>query len=111
MYFFINGIQWRIVFVPAFSEYLQRADKSYTIGMTDANTNTVYICNKLHGDKLRHVICHETTHAICFSYDIYMPIELEEKLCNFVADYGEEIIYLVEDIIRNIGQLKKYAPG
>ena len=111
MYFVINGIEWSLVFVPSFSEYLQRSDGSYTIGMTDSNTNTVYICNKLHGDKLRHVICHEITHAICFSYDIYMPIELEEKLCNFVADYGEEIIYLVEDIIKNISQLEKYAPG
>lgn len=102
MYFIINGIQWRIVFVPAFSEYLQRADKSYTIGMTDANTNTVYICNKLHGDKLRHVICHELVHCFMFSHSIYIPIEQEEFIASWVADYGEKLIIILDNIMSSI---------
>lgn len=97
--FTINGITWEIYRVPAFSKYLQRSDGSYTIGMTDGNTNTIYICDKLNGSKLRHVVCHEVVHSFCFSYDISFPIEFEERLCNFVADYGEEIIWLVDDLL------------
>ena len=97
--FFINGIQWRIRYVPAFSEYLQRSDGSFTIGMTDGVTNEIFICDKLHGEKLRHVVCHETVHAFCFSYGVSFPIEFEERLCNFVADYGEEILALVDDLL------------
>lgn len=97
--FFINGIQWSIRYVPAFSEYLQRSDGSFTIGMTDGVTNEIFICDKLHGNKLKHVVCHEVVHAFCFSYGVSFPIEFEERLCNFVADYGEEIIWLVDDLL------------
>ncbi len=97
--FTINGITWKIYKVPAFSEYLQRSDGSFTIGMTDGRTNEIFICDKLHGEKLKHVVCHETVHAFCFSYDVIFPIEFEERLCNFVADYGEDIIWLVDDLL------------
>lgn len=105
--FFINGIQWRIRYVPAFSEYLQRSDGSYTIGMTDGNTNSVYICNKLRGEKLRHVICHELVHCFMFSHSIYIPIKQEEFIASWVADYGEELIVILDEIM--ISMIKNRA--
>ena len=97
--FTINGIDWEIIYVNPFSDDLRRSDGSITIGMTDWNTKTIYLCNKLHGYKLEHVLCHELCHAVCFSWDIRMDINLEEELCNFMANHGKEIIYLLDDLL------------
>lgn len=54
------------------------------------------------GSMLDRVLCHELTHAVCMTYNLYMPIETEEKLCNFMSDHGKEIIYLLDDLLENI---------
>ena len=97
--FTINGMQWSVRFVPLYSEDLMRSDGSYTFGMCDGNTNTIYIAKSLNSDFTERILCHELTHAICFSWDISIPIETEEWLCNFMADHGKEIIYLLDDLI------------
>lgn len=98
----INGILWHIVYVPRNSGKLTRSDGSRTIGMTDGNTNTIYILNVLDGVLLENVLCHEITHAFCFSYNITMPIEEEERLCNFMRDYGREIIGVLDGVLQQI---------
>lgn len=95
MTFIVNNIRWKTVFVPTDSFLLRRSDGSYTIGVTDRNTHCVYLSDILQGSKLRKVFTHETCHVICMSYDIHLPIEQEEFLCDFVATYGDEIFNIV----------------
>jgi hypothetical protein len=109
--FIINNVKWKLNFVPLYSEDLMRSDGTYTFGMCDGNTNTISIANGLDAEFTERILCHELTHAVCFSYEIFMPIDLEEKLCNFMSNHGREIIDLLDyllsilnqDLIRNIG--------
>ena len=97
--FTINGITWDLAFVPSNSPYLMRSDGSVTVGMTDWNNRTVYLNKSLKGAFMERVLCHELCHCICFSYDIKLPIETEEWLCDFMSLYGKEIIYLLDDLL------------
>ena len=97
--FTINGITWDLAFVPSNSPYLMRSDGSITVGMTDWNRRTVYINKMLRGAFKERVLCHELCHCVCFSYDIRLPIETEEWLCDFMSLYGKEIIYLLDDLL------------
>ena len=97
--FEINGIYWKIVFVSSNSDYLRRSDNSITVGMTDWNTKCVYLNNNLRGGFLRKVLAHELCHCFCFSYNVVMPIEQEEYLADFIATYGTELIYLLDDLM------------
>jgi hypothetical protein len=103
--FIINSITWNIKFVEPYSDYLRRSDGSLTVGVTDFPKRTVYLSELLKGAFLRKVMAHELTHCFCFSYDIVLDIDEEERMADFIATYGEELIYLLDDIVSNI----KYA--
>lgn len=90
--FYINGVKWRIKFVPSGSELLMRSDGSVTIGVTDNLTRTIYLDETLRDRKLKKVICHELTHAAMFSYGIDLNIDQEEVIADLIATYGQEII-------------------
>lgn len=102
MYFTVNGQTWKLSFVPANSQDLQRSDGTYTFGVTDNNTKTVSIASGMSAYMTERVICHELTHVMCFAHDVSIPIDLEERLCNFMADYGKEIIYLLDDLLSKL---------
>lgn len=53
MVFYINGTNWRVVFVKPNSEAIRRTDGSYSVGTTDANTHEIYLNENLHGDFLK----------------------------------------------------------
>ena len=97
--FEINGIQWDVVWVKPNSDNLRRSDGSITVAVTDWNDKCVYMSNMLRGGFLRRVTAHELVHCFCFSYDVYMPIEEEERLANWVSEYGEELIMLLDEIM------------
>lgn len=97
--FFINNIRWHIQYVGTDNPKLIRSDGSLTVGMTDWNSCTVYLANKLQGRFKEKVLCHELCHCICFSYDIHMDIEQEEFLANWVSLYGREVIELLDDLL------------
>lgn len=98
----INTIEWQIVFVSPTSPHLYRSDGSLTCGVTDFSDCNVYLADNLHGDFLRKVLCHELCHCFCFSYDITIPIEQEEFLADWISQYGEGLIYLLDDLIQII---------
>lgn len=100
--FVINGILWNILYVPPFSHHLRRSDNSFTLGVTDWNDKCVYIADNLYGDKLEHVVCHELVHCFMFSYSIHLSIEEEEYIADWVATYGTELIYILDDIMSNL---------
>lgn len=104
--FEINGVKWNIEFVPVASTFLTRSDGSQSVGVTDANTSTVYLSNRLKGAFLRRVTAHELCHCFCFSFNIHMPMEQEEFLCDFVATYGDEVFDMVDMMV---GEIRKTA--
>ena len=100
--FEINGIDWEIEWCSPTDDNLRRSDGSFTVGMTDNNTKTIYLSDRLSGEFLRKVTAHELVHAFCMSYVIYMDIEEEEFMADWVSRYGEELVYLLDDIMSGI---------
>lgn len=100
--FVINGIEWDMVFVNPNSDKLRRSDGSITHAVTDWNDRTVYVSTLPSGAFLRKVLCHELCHCFCFSYDIHMPIEQEECLADWISRFGEDLICLLDDLMRSV---------
>lgn len=97
--FTINGRDWDIVFVPSKSKHLMRSDGSITVGVTDGNYDTVFISNDVSDEFLRKILCHELVHCFSFSFNLDIPIQEEERMADFIASYGAEIIYLLDDLM------------
>ena len=85
--FNINGEFWRVEFTNPYNPALQQLDNTYTIGMCDNNTKTIYLADFLEGDMLKKVLCHEIVHAAMFSYNIILTIDQEELLADIIATY------------------------
>ena len=102
MFFNVHGNIWKIQFANPNSKELLRSDGSSTFGVTDNSVKKIFIADNLSDEMTERVLCHEITHVICFENNISIPLETEEWLCNFMADHGKEIIYLLDDILRII---------
>lgn len=97
--FTINGIEWTLQFVPGTDEKLMRSDGVLTLGVTDANLRTIFISDRLTGNLLYKVICHELCHCFCFSYGIYIDLRTEELIADFLATYGCEVFAIADEIL------------
>lgn len=106
--FYMNGYLWRIIFVNGDSpELIDRTGKC-CLATTDPNRFNIYVSNQLDGDLKTKVIIHELGHATMFSYDLldYIHqlvnpehwIDVEEWICNFIADYGQKIFEIAKDL-------------
>lgn len=98
MVFTVNNQEWNLVFVKSNSKELMRSDGSITIGMTDNNTRTVYINNRLSDYMTNKVLAHEICHVFAFSFDYSMPIEVEETVADFFSLFGRDMINLLDDL-------------
>ena len=106
MIFHINGTMWQVQYKNSNSSELKRSDKGEEVGGSDRNREKIYLSNDLRGVMQRKVLIHEVCHAICMSYDVYLPIEQEEILCDFVATYGDEVFDIVDMVlgaVRRVG--------
>ena len=101
----INNKTWNIRLVRSDSPMLIRGDGSYTVGMCDRTTQTIYISNLLQGKFLRKVLIHEICHSAMFSYGIDMSVEQEELFCDLIATYGDEIIGIVDNVFRALKEV------
>lgn len=101
----INNKTWNIRLTRSDSPMLMRSDESYTVGMCDRTTQTIYISNLLQGKFLRKVLIHEICHSAMFSYGIEMSVEQEELFCDLVATYGDEIIGIVDNVFRVLSEV------
>lgn len=106
MEFKINSIKWNIEFVSPHSDRLTRSDGSRTVGVAFLDENTIYISKTAHGAFLRRILAHELVHAFCLSYSIFMSIDEEERLADWVATYGTELVYLLDDLMGVISKTK-----
>lgn len=102
--FVVNNTTWNLIFVNPRSEHLKTSLNTYVLGVTDWNDKCVYVADNLYGDKLEHVVCHEIVHCFMFSYSMYLPIEEEEYIANWVADYGRELFYILDDILYSMNR-------
>lgn len=105
--FIINGILWKVEFVPGNSPELFRSDGSQTVGMTSWITKTIYLAKELHGAFLEKVLCHELCHVFCFSYGIIMNVQQEEFLANWISIYGRDVINLLDDLLYKANMKKR----
>ena len=101
----INGIEWKIKFVYPLDEHLVREDGTYSIGMCDRDTKTIYLAKNLEGSLLKKVLCHEIVHAAMFSYNVYLSLEQEEIIADIIATYGEEIINITNKVFKKLQQI------
>lgn len=101
----VNNQLWKFIFVNPNNRNLVNNQGMYTLGMTDNNLKSVFLSNKLNGNLLYKVLCHELCHVYAFSYNIYMSVEDEERLAQFISEYGKSIIsdtdYLLELMFHN----------
>lgn len=105
--FTINGIVWNLRLVEPHSTMLMRSDNTYTFGMTDRNTQCIYISNRINGSFFDRVLCHELCHAFCLSYNLTMDIQTEEIVADFLATYGRKVFALADELI--IGYMERMA--
>jgi len=115
--FTMNGIVWNVYFVRYDSPYLVDRTGVRTLATTDPKYYSVYISNKLYGNKLKHVLIHELGHCVLVSYDLIRYIhrmvkpkywiEAEERICNLIADYGESIFDKTNSILHTTYKMSK----
>lgn len=100
--FVLNGQVWVPVLVYPDDERLVDRTGRFCLATTDPNTRNVYISRGLKGPMLQRVVTHEVGHCAMHSYGLLdhlhsiIPenayIDVEEWICNYLADYGREII-------------------
>lgn len=99
--FYLNGYLWRIKFVDPNSTMLIDRTGKQTVATTDPTTGYIYLANDLEDSFLTRVLIHEIGHCALFSFGLLYEIhryvepeywiEVEEWICNFIADYGLRI--------------------
>lgn len=100
--FKINGEIWRIIFVSPQHFTLMRSNGSFSIATCDDTTKCIYIDDTLDCALMKKVLAHEITHAAMFSYNIDLDLMQEELFAMLIDTYGQEIIYLTNQITEQI---------
>lgn len=100
-HFTMNGDLWRVRFVDADDYMLVDRTGTLTVATTDPDTLTVNLSKELQGDFLMTVFIHELGHCALWSFGFLTQIrrmvkpeyriDMEEFICNFLADYGMKI--------------------
>lgn len=107
--FYMNGYLWNVYFVDPYDYMLMDRTDILRVATTDPATNCVYLSNQLYGTFLNRVLIHELGHCTMFSFNM-LPyihhmvkpkywVDMEEWICNFIADYGMMIYEVCYDIL------------
>jgi uncharacterized protein YjaZ len=100
--FKINGEKWRVLLVSPYHPMLERSDKTFALGSCSDINKTIYISDDLTNEEVKKVLCHEIAHSAMFSYNVILTLEQEELLADLIATYGQEIIYITNQIFNRI---------
>ncbi len=105
----MNGHSWKVCYVSPDSEKLVDRTANKRVATTDPNTFCIYLADTLSGDFLKTVLIHELGHVTMISYGLLPAIhnfvrlehwiEAEEWICNFIADYGDEVFDIANHIL------------
>lgn len=100
--FVLNGDVWMPVAVHPWDTRLVDRTGRHRLATTDPGTMCVYVSDRLRGLDLQRVITHEVGHCAMHSYGLLdslhriVPesawVDVEEWVCNYLADYGREVI-------------------
>lgn len=99
--FTMNGYLWKVRFVDHnIPELVDRTD-TLRVATTNPKTLTVSLSEELKGDFLMTVFIHELGHCALWSFGLMQKIhkmvlpeywiDMEEFICNFLADYGFQV--------------------
>lgn len=101
----INGEMWWPVRVDPGDPRLRDRTGSIRIATTDPSTRCVYLSRELREPFLDKVLLHEAGHCAMVSYGLLndlhrivpedLWVDVEEWACNFLANYGGEIVQAV----------------
>lgn len=109
MIFRVKNQIWNYVIVPPNSPHLLRSDLSRTVGVTDNSVKTVYVSDLLRGKFLDKVNSHELVHVFSFVNNLYIPIDVEEQIADFLSTYGRDIFSVADDILERLKWEEYYA--
>lgn len=107
--FYMNGLHWNVRWTNPTDPILIDRTLTKTVAVTDPDTMTIYLSNKLRGEFLTRVVLHELSHAMMYSYH-YLDeihryckkrywIDMEELIANLIADRAYEIFQRAYDIV------------
>lgn len=107
--FYMNGRLWYVYFADPYDPMLVDRTNILRVATTDPITSRVYLSDQLYGEFLNRVLIHELGHCTMFSFNM-LPhihrmvkpkywIDMEEWICNFIADYGMMIYDVCYDIL------------
>ena len=107
--FYINGIHWNVQWTNPSNPILVDRTNVLTCAVTDPETMTIYLSDRLKGEFLNHVLIHELGHCVMFSYGLVNEIhrmckkrfwiEMEEFCANLLADYGRQIFGIAYSVL------------
>lgn len=113
--FSIGGEWWHVRIVPPSSPFLIDRTGTLTVATTDAKAKCINVSSALHGEYLRRVLSHEITHTIMSIYGFNDRIrqlakrnkyvDIEELICNIVADHGHDILSTAEQLFTSISTI------
>lgn len=105
----MNGLFWQIVYVDEENPMLYDRTGELTVATTDPVSCKIYMLKTINGDFKRRVLCHELGHVTMISYNLLDEIhrmvkpkywvEMEEWICNFIADYSLRIFEIAYEAL------------
>ena len=97
----MNGLLWNVRKIDPHNPKLVDRTGILTVAVTDPLSRTVYLSKSLRGEFLNTVFIHELGHCALVSFGLLEYIhervdprywvDVEEFMCNFIADYGLKI--------------------
>lgn len=107
--FYMNGILWSVYYTSSNDPILIDRTGTRTVAVTDPATYSIYVSELLKVPFLTKVILHELGHVMMISYGYLEEIhrmcypeywvEMEEFICNLIADRAKEIFLRAYDIV------------
>lgn len=117
--FSIGGEWWHVNLVPPASPFLIDRTGRLTVATTDTVARRINVSNDIHGEFLQRVLAHEITHVVMDIYgmndlvrELSMRgdyVDLEEMMCNLVADHGHDILATAHSIVNGLDTI--YSAG
>lgn len=95
----INNSLWKIVEVETKDPNLVIED-NMCFGVCDYSTFTIYLDKNLEDENKFNTLLHELTHAYMYSFLLSKKeVYTEEELCQFIAHYGESIVFEAQNYL------------
>lgn len=111
-FFYMNKDLWQVDFIYPLSPLLVDRTNRLTVATTDPKTRRVYLSWDLGGSFLSRVLIHELSHCAMVSFGLLRAIhrmvrpeywiDAEEWMCNYIADYGQGIFFIADQILSNV---------